>query len=656
MMKVTFIAVLFFYALHHTTFSAPLPQPALPEDIFNQSLSKESGFIAYDCTYPGDLIEYSEEDNDDCKDEIKKRASETVEGQLFFEINYDVVEFEACYIKISVVAVNCREWIHHPLLLPPETNFVKLPREQCKKVIDNNVYRDRIYDFEIEIVNGRGYAEGIRLAGEDDSYGQKCEGSSYTMYNGTHIENAIAYAQVEVRTVRSKAEYNIKEQTVKFYDGAEALYRNFEAFHYKLGYVTWSPFPSNGPECSKNFVEIFKGNFLKTIETMADGRNRTSYSYEGKDRNLFVVAGNEGKFCDEEIFETQLKGLFLLEKTSTSNFIQFNKDKINSHNFDDLFITQMQISSYDNHLGHQINRLKEELMQEICINRKRSYINQFKKKEGYLTIESGEILYVKKCAPVIVTFRSTNKCYQDIPVTYKNQNYYVQPTTKILSEDGSQTHCSVLAPKFKIENQYYKILNGHLIPSDSPHFIMNPNLNWSYEYSDKKLSFKVLTSEQQIKLDDFIRHQLSKDPIQQAAILSHQGIERDVKYQEAEHISHSIEKLKGVLEAFGLGFLIDWAEELKLFVQLIAGCAFAFYCFQVVNSARKIVKEFGLTWQIIYAFRPASTARKIQKAAIKKMEDELENRIKLEKIADLQEKLNAHPLPTAPINCVNILT
>jgi hypothetical protein len=651
MMKVTFIAVLFFYSLHHT-FSAPLPQPVLTEDIFNQSLIKDPGFIAYDCSYPGDWIEYSEEDNDDCKDEIKRRTSETVEGQLFFEINYDVVEFDACFIKISVSAVNCREWIHHPLILPPETNFVKLPREQCKKVIDNNLYRDRIYGFEIEIVNGRGYAQGIRLAGEEDSYGQKCEGSSYTMFNGTHIENAIAYAQVEVRTVRSKAEFNVKDQMVKFYDGAQALYRNFEAFHYKLGYVTWSSFPSNGPECSKNFMEIFKGTFIKTIETMADGRNRTSYNYDGKDRNIFVIAGNEGKFCNEEIFETQLKGLFLLEKSKTSNFIQFNKDKINSHNFDDIFLTKMQMTSYDNHLGHQITRLKEELMQEICINRKRSFINQFKKKEGYLTIESGEVLYVKKCEPVTVTFRSTNKCYQDIPVTYKNQNYFVRPFTKTLSEDGSQIHCSPLAPKFKIENQFYKLQNSHLSSSDTPHFLVNPNLNWSYEYSDKKLSFKVLTPDQQINLNDFIRHQLSKDPIQQAVILSHQGIERDVEYQEAEHISHSIEKLQSVLRAFGLDFLIDWYGELKLIVQFIAGCAFAFYCFQIVNSARKIVKEFGLTWQIIYAFRPATTARKIQNAAIKKMEEELENRIKIEKMADLQEKLNAHPLPTAPINCV----
>jgi len=65
---------------------------------------------------------------------------------------------------------------------------------------------------------------------------------------------------------------------------------------------------------------------------------------------------------------------------------------------------------------------------------------------GAQGIVSGEVFFVQTCPAVWVQPRETTVCYDALPVTYMNQSYFLQPTTRIITRYGAQVICNPVAP------------------------------------------------------------------------------------------------------------------------------------------------------------------------------------------------------------------
>ncbi|XP_029678693.1 uncharacterized protein LOC115244838 [Formica exsecta] len=81
------------------------------------------------------------------------------------------------------------------------------------------------------------------------------------------------------------------------------------------------------------------------------------------------------------------------------------------------------------------------------------------KSRGYTVVARSEVAYIIKCVPVQVTIRKTKYCYNDLPVSYQNHNYFLTPITRILIHNGTKIDCKPKMPaKFFIDNKWYEVL------------------------------------------------------------------------------------------------------------------------------------------------------------------------------------------------------
>lgn len=76
---------------------------------------------------------------------------------------------------------------------------------------------------------------------------------------------------------------------------------------------------------------------------------------------------------------------------------------------------------------------------------------------GYMAVIIGEVQVIK-CIPVEVKVRRTGKCYTELPVTMRNESYFLTPKSRILTKIGNERECSNELPTlYRIEETWVQI-------------------------------------------------------------------------------------------------------------------------------------------------------------------------------------------------------
>ena len=65
---------------------------------------------------------------------------------------------------------------------------------------------------------------------------------------------------------------------------------------------------------------------------------------------------------------------------------------------------------------------------------------------GQQVQQAGNVAYIEQCRPISVVLHSARNCTLEIPVSYRNSTWYVEPFTKILQRYPSIVTCSEFAP------------------------------------------------------------------------------------------------------------------------------------------------------------------------------------------------------------------
>jgi len=68
------------------------------------------------------------------------------------------------------------------------------------------------------------------------------------------------------------------------------------------------------------------------------------------------------------------------------------------------------------------------------------------KTPGYTAVTIAEVIHLIKCAPVECKIRHTERCFNELPVTYRNKSYYLLPSSCILTKKGTAKECSEVLP------------------------------------------------------------------------------------------------------------------------------------------------------------------------------------------------------------------
>ncbi len=173
--------------------------------------------------------------------------------------------------------------------------------------------------------------------------------------------------------------------------------------------------------------------------------------------------------CGHQVFKTHIKNIAVfIHKDDQLEVAQgrFN----NKEGEGDL----MQLESGMSFLQVRASMsMKEKLRQvrgAICVNRREiahtwleaiagdynpySLITIFAR--GHLAIKAGGAVYVTRCAPVEVLPRSHKNCTEEIPITVKGREAFVDPISYVIISAGSPIHCNDVAPpRYKVGGKWY---------------------------------------------------------------------------------------------------------------------------------------------------------------------------------------------------------
>jgi hypothetical protein len=599
----------------------------LSNDITKTATRKlNNDIIAFDCGNENEHYTAFSKTNENCDSATKPKRTTKIYGQVLHKKKYSFVEYNNCYIHIKVQSYRC---VTYPFLvqqlpLPAEEKFIKTNITTCQKIFEEQSYYNERYDFRIKLTNNVAHAESIVLAGK--GVGKLCIGENFVPLRNKSVvlTDIVAFATVNIKVSKGKADLDSENDKLYFPDGTSANYTLLTAFNHNYGYFHWKILNNKELECEdKKFFEIFRGELIKLEEELHNGDIRTSYFYNHSDREFYLIPFEEIKICQHSMLSTQAESLFLILgfNETLHNFFQ----KINFKNIDSDLISAMAVSALDNKVGNQMNQLRDELAEKLCKNGEKMNFDKFSE-PGYVSIERGEIIYIKKCASVLVKLRSTKECYNDIPVTFENQNLFIQAKTKNLVKHGKQISCSpILIPEFKFGNLWYKLFPNYLEEVKSPPEISSSStLEFEYKYNNKKISATFLSPEQKQELKKIVENEMAKDATSNAIVKAHQkeiplAGEFYADKDPSHHLNNfvnmfgSLDRIWTKSEAL-LGFFFILIELVVLSV------IFGFITSLLYNIVR-IFRAFGFTWKLIFFLSNSITDEMIKEHTISKMQN-----------------------------------
>lgn len=278
--------------------------------------------------------------------------------------------------------------------------------------------------------------------------------------------------------------------------------------------------------------------------------------------------------CSLEAYSTEHPKLIIIKRTGF-DFI-FKKSNIKASELDLFTYMNSKFVFIERNLQLNMNALYKNWRNEKCqsdlidlqiklaigMSNPQEFGYMFGGGPGFMATRVGEVIYLSKCKPVYVTLRKTEKCYNELPIMYKNHSHFLAPKTKLIQSHGSEVMCnSIFPPVFEIAGAWYRIMNGiyEIIPPKS--LTVDNTNNWEYKSISNLASSGIYTQDDLNDLRDHIMHGSETAAVTTILTRSVQGMNPDYQGVDGmrlltddglEKISNKIsEKFWAFLTSFG---------------------------------------------------------------------------------------------------------
>lgn len=579
---------------------------------------------AFDCAGPDNqkrtvsLISGAE-----CMRESKVSNTSTIDVQILQSQEYESKDVVQCMISYDVMIQHCGHWYQGRNDFIKKYNYIYEPtRDQCRQIIKSQHYVDvKNSKVAITLKHGQGSFRGF-VAGS--SKPGDCTGTEYIDHLAEKHDNVFVHAEIKIAVKESSAHINIRDHSLSLSTGKKCQFTEGNCFDQLNGYSFWE-LGLNSYECNqKSLFVIYKGTVNKTVETLADGSSKTSY-YSVSDGQLFYIeATAETHVCGYAGFTTQHPKIFLTEIMETHHQFFFN-NAYSAKNIDGLIIQGMQLSLLYNNVGVQMSKMYDSIQYSKCLTDQKLIATSLSVakldptslglvmhgKPGYFTKISGEVAYIIQCRPVEVTLRSTDVCYNEIPIYYNNEKMFITPRSHIITNVGTILDCKdFLIPAYKINNIWFSLQNNRLNPIKTPidMEITKPE-EWLFKPIEN-LANQFIYSPQDIRK---YRESIN-NPLSQEAIRLNQQNEISGKFQTtgstgsvAYFVTHDlIDKIQERFFEDSFNYLSIKFTSLGNVVSAMFGIFMIFkaikFIINLLFNSFLLHDIFGFTWKLLFSF------------------------------------------------------
>jgi len=420
-----------------------------------EAIKGANGIVAYDCSRPKFGAKYSLIEVEQCPEASPiaiEMGTEKVMN-IYQESDYIYTEARECIIKYTESVFRCGKYDTQPVKPEYTPDPVQISAKQCEEAFLTGKFqleKDVVVDAKI----GVKIKTNMNIVGWATAAGW-CEGGKYKIWGQTHDKLVVRRQYVtELRKFQATFDsITRKMMTHPFCFADETSCETGESI------IIYRVDPK---ECSLALLKTvnFKtitGNIFDESRNVKDEKRQRTIIRKKNTPTIYISAKEEDmmKFiekekvikCQNEVIETNYKGIYLSEKLIRSAKDSINKFDVKAltymHNKVDylyhysLMTTQKlyhETIKNDCKLNYQVLQLK---VASATVNPELIAPMLFYEKGTFARV-MGETLQVFSCKLVQVSMAIIEKCTNELPVIYKGVQVFLLPVTRILTDKKYQ--------------------------------------------------------------------------------------------------------------------------------------------------------------------------------------------------------------------------
>ncbi|XP_057319183.1 uncharacterized protein LOC130664100 [Microplitis mediator] len=484
-------------------------------------LPSAHGLLGYDCGGGNlNLTTISLLDVEECDIPETKVKTENIKIQLLQTIDFKEVEIIECRVEIDRQIHRCGMHSHSSVVANYRRNYLlDLSESLCRDMYHTGsfplAYNVPVNGLQRNATNHRHVMLGGSL-GNDGT----CEGTSYSDPFGDW-SYVVVDANLYITVNKYMGRVDIKSGMVALRSGHKCNLKDLKCID-GAGYSAfWRDIPADSCPLTK-FGVLYEGMATHII---GSAPNPDVYTVTTEDITFALARKVVHDLCGFRVISTEHPKLFIVEGGGAPN-----DGKVKVDNMDIFTYINSKFVYVERHIRLQMENLYHDILVHRCELERRILMNslalssinpdQFSyalmKVPGYYTVIAGEVVHVIKCIGVPVKKRQAEVCYQELPVTYKNESYFLTPKSRTLTKKGTIVECNEFLPiQFDIDGRWYqflpKVSTAPLPQSLKP----ETEPSWSYNEPMHLAQSGVYSQEDLEKLRDRIMF-----PVEREALLN----------------------------------------------------------------------------------------------------------------------------------------
>lgn len=472
------------------------------------------GLTGFDCAGEGlNVTTLSLLDIEQCDfDNIEPSRTDTY-VQLIQVSDFAKTRVVQCRVEVDRIIYYCGMHSHISLVSNSRRQYIQeLGNDACRRLHETGSLALSTTVIDGMMINSTNF-RSVTLAGKAGVDGT-CHGSDYTDGFGTW-DNVVVQATIrvalrsfETSVKRSSGEVLLpsgvrcpaSSRTCQDADGSETF---------------WSPLPADSCQFDRYDI-LYEG----TATRLSPKENHTAtviYTVTAGDTTFALTKTSELNICGYNLFRTEHPKLLILETQRGRTFK--SRSRISVDNLDIFAYVNSKFIYVEKHIKTQLTQLYRDVIEQKCALERQILQNalslssiapdemafRIMRSPGYTAVTAGEVIHLIKCVPTTCKFRHTENCYSELPVTCRNNSYFLLPRSRILTTKGTNKECNDLLPTmYKADGIWFRITNRPIEATAPPTIQPLTKPGWKYVSPDSLATSGIYTQEDLTRLRNHI--------------------------------------------------------------------------------------------------------------------------------------------------------
>lgn len=431
------------------------------------ALPVATAMLGYDCGGAGlNITTLSLLDIGTCEINDIEPKQEEVYVQLMQTSEYETTTITQCKVEVDRTVYHCGMWSHLSIAPGGRREYImEIGMAACKKLYETGTITIGNSLLSMLTRNATNRRSAI-LAGTIHS-DFRCGGvAHYSDAYGSWDDDVVVQASVKITLKEMQAPIHRSTGRITLPDGTRCPVNEGGCLDSDGAETYWPVLPVDTCHFDKYDV-LYEG--LATKLTPKSGHDLPVVYTVTKSVLFSLTKVAERNICGYNLIQTEHPKLFLLETEKGRTFK--TRGKISVDNLDIFTYVNSKFVYVERHLQTQLTQLYKDIMEQKCALERQILRNalslaaiapdemasRIMKAPGYTAVTTGEVMHLIKCVPVSCKFRSTEGCYNELPVTHGNSSYFLSPRTKILIRKGTPRNCDTPLPTmYQIQGTWYR--------------------------------------------------------------------------------------------------------------------------------------------------------------------------------------------------------